>query len=55
MWYDMNPYDWLNKFCSFYMAGIIGIDNMCGLALKVSHRNQPNKTTLAQYKLLVSL
>ena len=21
------PYDWLNKFCGFYMAAVVGIDS----------------------------
>ena len=25
MWCDIDPYDWLKKFCGFYMAAVIGI------------------------------
>ena len=28
MWHDMDPYDWLNKFCSFYMTAIDDIVSM---------------------------
>ena len=24
-WYDIDPYDWLNKFYGFYMAAVVGI------------------------------
>ena len=25
MWCDIDPYDWLNKFCGFYIAAVVGI------------------------------
>ena len=43
------PYGWLNKFCSFYMAAIVGIVSRYGLAIEVRHRNQPNKSKLGFY------
>ena len=53
MWCDMDPYDWLNKFCSFFMAAIVGIISRHGLTIKAHHRNQPNKSKLALYKPLL--
>ena len=47
MWYDIDPYDWLNKFYSFYMAAIVSIISRHGLTTKVHCRNQPNKSKLA--------
>ena len=29
MWRDMDPYDWLNKFYSCYMATVVVIVNGC--------------------------
>ena len=37
MWHDMNPYDWLNKFYSCYMATVVVIDNRRGLAIGMRH------------------
>ena len=25
MWCDIDPYNWLNNFCGFYMAVVVGI------------------------------
>ena len=33
MWCDMDPYDWLNKFYSCYMAILVSIFNGCGLGI----------------------
>ena len=33
MWHNMDPYDWLNKFYSCYMATVVGIVNGCGLGI----------------------
>ena len=49
-----NPYDWLNKFYSFYMGSIVIIDDGRGLKVEVCHINQPNKSKLLLYKLLLS-
>ena len=32
-WHDMDPYDWLNKFYSCYMATVTVIINGCGLGI----------------------
>ena len=53
MWHDMDPCDWLNKFCSFCMAAIFGIISRRGLRNQVHHRNQPNKNKLVLYKPLL--
>ena len=49
MWYDMK-YDWLNKFYTFYMVAVVGIDIRHGLIIKVHHRNLPNKSKLVLCK-----
>ena len=50
------PYDRLNKLYSHYMAATVGIVSsyMHGLTIKAHCRNQPNKSKLALYKLLLS-
>ena len=45
-----NPYDWLNKFYSFYMVAVVGIISKRGFGIQVHHRNQANKSKLALYK-----
>ena len=52
MW---TPYDWLNKFYSFYMAAVVVIGDGRGLRIEMCHRNQPNKSEVSLYKLLFSL
>ena len=42
MWYDINPYDYLKKFCSFYVAAMARSD----LRIKVYYRNQPKKSKI---------
>ena len=37
------PYDWLNKFYSFYMAAIVDIISRRGLSFDVHYENQCNK------------
>ena len=49
MWHDMDPYDWLNKYCSFCMAAIVGIVSRCGLRIEARRRNQPIKSKLSLY------
>ena len=49
------PYDWLNKFYSFYMAAVVVIDDGRGLTVEACRINQPNKSKLLLYKLLLSL
>ena len=44
------PYDWLNKFYSFYAVAVVGMVSRCGLSIDVCHKNQPNKHKLALYK-----
>ena len=39
MWRDMNPYDWLNKFYSRYMAIIVIIVNGRGIGIDMYHRH----------------
>ena len=55
MWRDMDPYDWLNKYYSFFMAAIVGIISRRGFRIKAHHRNQPNKSKLVLYKPLIRL
>ena len=52
-----NPYDWLNKFYSFYMAAVVVIDDGRGLTVEAHRIYQPNKSmlSLCMYKLLLSL
>ena len=50
MWHDMDPYDWLNKFYSFYVAAIVGIISRHGLRIEAHHRNQSSKSKLSLYK-----
>ena len=52
MW---NPYDWLNKFYSFYMAAVVIIDEGRDLTVEACRINQPNKSKLLLYKPLLSL
>ena len=49
------PYDWLNKFYSFYMTAVVVIDDGHGLTVEARRINQPNKSKLSLYKLLLSL
>ena len=49
------PYDWLNKYYSFYTAAIVGIVSRRGFRIEVRHRNQPNKSKLALYEPLLRL
>ena len=44
------PYDWLNKFYSFYVGAIVGIVSRCGLTIEACCRNQPDKSKLAVCK-----
>ena len=46
----MDPYDWLNKFYSFYVTAVVGIVGRHGLSTDAHHENQPNKHKLALYK-----
>ena len=50
MWHDMNPYNWLNKFYSCYMATIVFIMNGEALALIFVIET---KSWLALYKALI--
>ena len=33
------PYNWLNKFCSCYMATVVAIINECDLGIDMCHGN----------------
>ena len=51
-------YDWLNKLYSFYMAAVVSVVDIIsrrGLSIDVCHTNQPNKSKLALYKLLIHI
>ena len=50
-----NPYDWLNKFYSLYMAAFVNIISRHGLTIVTRHTNQPNKNKLALYKPLIHI
>ena len=39
MWHDMNPYDWLNKLYSCYMATAVIIVNRHSLDIDMRHGN----------------
>ena len=45
----------LNKFYSFYMAAAVLMSSRHHQRIEVCHRNQPNMSKLALYKLLLSL
>ena len=45
------PYDWLNKFYSFYVVAVVSIISWQGLSNDVHRENQPNKCKLVLYKL----
>ena len=47
------PYDFKNKFYSFYVATVVSIISRCGLSIDVHHKNQPNKHKLALYGPLI--
>ena len=44
------PYDWLNKFYSFYMAAVVVIGSGRGLRIEARRGNQSNKSKPALYK-----
>ena len=46
-------HDWLNKFYSLYMVAIVSIVSRHGVWIKARHRNQPNKSKIALYRLLL--
>ena len=37
MWHDIDPYDWLDKFYSCYMATVVIIVNGYGLGIDTRH------------------
>ena len=53
MWCDIDAYDWLNKFCGFYMATIIGNISGQDVSMHIRRKNQPNKSKLVLYKPLI--
>ena len=50
MWCDINPYDWLNKFCNIYMVAIVGTISRRGFRIEVCCRKQPHYSELSLYK-----
>ena len=42
-----NPYDWLNKFYSFYMATILNFGMLIGLALQLKSVIETNIITVS--------
>ena len=42
-WCDMDPYDWLNMFYSFYVIAVVGVISRDGLSIDAHHENLPNK------------
>ena len=51
----MAPYDWLNRFYSFYMVAVVVISSGCLLRIEAYCRNQPYKTKPSLYKPLLLL
>ena len=47
------PYNWLHKFYSICKAAIVGTVSRPGLTIEAHCRNQPNKSKLALYNLLL--
>ena len=41
MWCDMDPYDWLDIFYTFYVAAVIDTISRFGITIEMCHRNQP--------------
>ena len=54
-WHDMDPYDRLNYFYSFYKTTVVSIVSRRSLRNEVCNRKEPNKSKLVLYKLLLSL
>ena len=48
------PYDWLNKFYSFYLVAVVSIISRRGLRIDGHCRNQLNKSKLVMYKLRIN-
>ena len=48
-WYLWTPYDWLNKFYSFYIAAVAGDISRCSLSIDTYSENQPNKHNIILY------
>ena len=53
--YELYLYDLVNKLYNFYIAIIVDIIRRHGLSIKSCHSNQPNKSKIALYNLLVHL
>ena len=49
----MDPYDWLNKFYSSYLAAVVSTVCRDGLSIDVHCKNQPNKSKPALCKPLI--
>ena len=43
----MDPYDWLNKLYSFYIAAVVSMISGRGISMDEHRRNQPNKSYVA--------
>ena len=49
----LTPYDWFNKFYSFYVATLVSIVNRLSLGIDKRCGSQPDKSKLALYKVLI--
>ena len=49
----LTTYDWLNKSYSFYIATVVIVSGEYSLRIKAHFRNQPNKSKLPLYMLLL--
>ena len=52
---EVDNYDWLSKFHSFYVAAAVGIISRHGLSIVAHYENQPNKHRLALYMYKLSI
>ena len=47
------PYNWLNKFYSFYVVAVVSIISRRSLSIDARHGNQPNKRNLTLFMLSI--
>ena len=40
------PYDWLKKFCIFYITAVVAVSSGYGFRIEARHRNQPGNSKL---------
>ena len=50
IWHDIDPYDWLNKLYSFYIAVRVGVVSRHGLTIEACPRNHPDESKLGLCK-----